>query len=107
MLLLLNLLLWSAWFEKTEMSAPLLLMLSNDSSTETPAPLPSLSSSYGASSSTSTMSSTPSRLEIIWKSPVWDYFAIAEDHKFAKYNDCQDLVSRGGDNRKNFNLPHN
>jgi len=103
LLLLLSLLLWSAWFEKAEMSAPLLLTLSGDSSTYTPVPLPSLSSSSDASSSTSTMSSTPSRLETTWKPHVWDYFMIAEDKKFAKCNDSQDLVSSGGDNWKNFN----
>ena len=35
-------------------------------------------------------------------SPIWDYFTIAEDDKFAKYTSCELQVSCGGKTVKTF-----
>ena len=35
-------------------------------------------------------------------SPIWDYFTIGEDNKFAKCSSCELLVSRGGKTAKTF-----
>ena len=35
-------------------------------------------------------------------SPIWDYFTIGEDNKFAKCASCELLVSRGGKTAKTF-----
>ena len=35
-------------------------------------------------------------------SPIWDYFTIGEDNKFAKRASCELLVSRGGKTAKTF-----
>ena len=72
---------------------------SSESSPETPIPLSiSSSSSFGASSSTVVMStdgsishSTPKQLGSVWKSPVWEYFSVAEDNKFIERNECADI----------------
>ena len=48
-------------------------------------------------------SATPKQLGSIWKSPVWEYFSVAEDNKFAECKECRDMVSRGGSNARNFN----
>ena len=43
------------------------------------------------------------KLQPVWRSPVWEFFSIAEDTKFAKCKNCTELVARGGDNTKSFN----
>ena len=79
---------------------------SDDSSPETVVFMSeaSFSSSGGLGSSSAVVSSTPTRLGYIWKSSVWGYFSIAEDYKFAECGDCGGMVSRGGSNRRNFNI---
>ena len=106
-LLFLLLLLFSECFSSVRMAST-----SNESSPETPTPLSVSSSSSGAesgvSSSTAVLSTdvnvsdsaTPKRLGSVWKSPVWEYFGVAEDNKFAE---CGDMVSRGGSTARNFN----
>jgi len=37
------------------------------------------------------------------RSPVWNFFSVAEDTKFAECNKCKDLFARGGDSTKRFN----
>jgi len=82
---------------------------SNESSPETPMPLSESLSSSGTSSSTAVFSSdfshsaTLKRLGSVWKSPVWEYFSVAEGNKFAECNKHGDMVSRGGGNARNFN----
>ena len=106
LLLLLSLLLFYELCLSVKMAST-----SSESSPETPIPLStSSSSSSGASSSTVVLStdgsishSTPKRLGSVWKSPVWEYFNVAEDNKFAECNECADMVSRGGRSARNFN----
>ena len=43
------------------------------------------------------------RLKPVWQSPVWKFFVIAEDIKYAKCNTFNELVPRGGGNMKSFN----
>ena len=43
------------------------------------------------------------RLKPVWQSPVWKFFVIAEDIKYAKCNTCNELVPRGGGSMKSFN----
>ena len=43
------------------------------------------------------------RLKPIWQSPVWNFFVIAEDIKYAKCRSCDELVARGGVSTKGFN----
>ena len=43
------------------------------------------------------------KLQPAWRTPVWEFFSIAEDTKFAKCKNCTELVARGGDNTKSFN----
>ena len=103
-LLFLLLLLFSQCFSSVKMAST-----SNESSPETPTSLSVSSSSSGTSSSTAVLSSDfshsvkPKRLGSIWKSPVWEYFSVAEDKKFAECNECGNMVSRGGGNARNFN----
>jgi len=44
-----------------------------------------------------------SRLKAVWQSPVWQFFVIADNNKYAKCNTCDELVARGGANMKTFN----
>ena len=37
------------------------------------------------------------------RSPIWDYFKVGEDTKFAIYNVCGLSFSRGGKTTKTFN----
>ena len=37
------------------------------------------------------------------KSPIWTYFVVCEDTKYAKCNDYQEKVSRGGNSTKTYN----
>lgn len=37
------------------------------------------------------------------KSPIWEYFQLAEDSKYASCNYCDKLISRGGDSTKVYN----
>ena len=39
-------------------------------------------------------------LRSVYRSPVWNFFIIAEDSKYAKCKTCLDLVARGGNNPK-------
>ena len=43
------------------------------------------------------------RLNLVWQSPVWQFFVIAEDVKYAKCRTCDELISRGGASAKAFN----
>ena len=36
------------------------------------------------------------------KSPIWDYFVISEDEKFAKCLSCELKISRGGNNTRTY-----
>ena len=36
-------------------------------------------------------------------SPIWDYFKVAEDSKYAICNSCGESISRGGKSTKTFN----
>ena len=60
-------------------------------------------SSTAVLSSDFSHSITPKQLGSIWKSPIWEYFSVAEDNKFAECNEFGDMVSRGGGNARNFN----
>ena len=75
--------------------------MSSLSSSSSESPLPS------SSGPTSSLPSTPlapkPRLKSVWRSPVWEFFTVYEDKKFAKCHECAELVSRGGDNTKTFN----
>jgi len=42
------------------------------------------------------------RLKPVWRSPVWGFFSVCEDKKFAKCEECSEVVSRGGDSAKTF-----
>lgn len=37
------------------------------------------------------------------RSPIWNYFTVAEDTTYGKCNSCSTLVSRGGNSAKNYN----
>ena len=37
------------------------------------------------------------------RSPIWDYFKVGEDTKFAICNACGQSISRGGKTTKTFN----
>ena len=37
------------------------------------------------------------------KSPIWDYFIVCENSKYARCNDCLEDVSRGGSSTKSYN----
>ena len=43
------------------------------------------------------------RLRPVWRSPVWQFYSLAEDTKFAVCNHCGELVSRGGGSTKSYN----
>jgi len=32
------------------------------------------------------------RLKPLWRSPVWDFFAVFQDKKFAKCEECEEVV---------------
>jgi len=36
-------------------------------------------------------------LKPVWRSPMWDFFTVCQDKKFAKSKECEEVVSRGGD----------
>ena len=109
-LLFLLLLLFSECFSSVRMAST-----SNESSPETPTSLSVSSSSSGAKSGVSIStavlstdinisdSATPKRLGSVWKSPIWEYFSVAKDNKFAECKECRDMASRGGSNARNFN----
>ena len=71
------------------------------------------SSEYSSTESVATESPTldassaagvhKSRLKSVWQSPVWQFFVIADDIKYAKCNACDELVGRGGASTKTFN----
>ena len=56
-----------------------------------------------SSSVTNPIEAQTSMLKPIWQSPVWKFFVIAEDIKYAKCNTCNKLVPRGGGSMKSFN----
>ena len=69
-------------------------------------------SNHSLAMSALTSSSTTSRsrskralrkLQPAWRSPVWEFFSVAEDTKFAEYYKCKDLVAHDKDNTKGFN----
>lgn len=37
------------------------------------------------------------------KSPIWDYFVLGEDTKFAVCKSCNKAISRGGNSTKAYN----
>ncbi len=37
------------------------------------------------------------------KSPIWSFYSVGEDSKFAVYNGCGQKVSRGGATTKTYN----
>ena len=37
------------------------------------------------------------------KSPIWDYFIVCENSKYARCNDCLEDVTRGGSSTKSYN----
>jgi len=79
---------------------------SSKSSPETPILLSISSSSRSGASSTTVVLSTDGSISYstpVWKSPVWEYFSLAEDNKFAECNTCADMVSRGSHSARNFN----
>ena len=55
------------------------------------------------SSATNPVVAQKPRLKPVWQSPVWKFFVIAEDIKYAKCNTCNELVPRGGGSMKSFN----
>ena len=44
------------------------------------------------------------RLKPVWRSPVWDFFTLCLDKKFAKCEECAEVVLRGGDSAKTLNF---
>ena len=93
-------------------SLPRDLPLPSSPSCDSPPSSPtSILSNDSVSASTSSVSSRTKKnlrkLQPAWRSPVWEFFSIAEDMKFAKCKNCTELVARGGDNTKSFNTTTN
>jgi len=42
------------------------------------------------------------RLKSVWRSPVWDFFSICDDKKYAKCAECSEVVLCGGGSSKMF-----
>ena len=42
------------------------------------------------------------RFKPVWRLPVWDFFTICQDKKFAKCEECEEVVSHDGDCAKTF-----
>ena len=43
-----------------------------------------------------------SRVEPVWRLPIWDIFSICGDKKFAKCEECSEVVKCGVDSAKTF-----
>ena len=43
------------------------------------------------------------KLQPVWRSPVWEFFVVAEDTKFAQCKKCTKFIARGGETTKSFN----
>ena len=43
------------------------------------------------------------KLQPVWRSPVWEFFVVAEDTKFAQCKKCMEFIARGGETTKSFN----
>ena len=65
----------------------------------------STSSLLGDADTSTSSDATPrvNRLKSVWRSPVWNFYSLAEDTKFAVCSKCGDLVSRGGESTKSYN----
>ena len=76
-------------------------------SSPSPPSSPSSARSTESVSAPTTSSSSRKRslrkLQPAWRSPVWEFFSVAEDTKFAQCKKCTELVARGGETTKSFN----
>jgi len=64
---------------------------------------PSIRGDVDSSASSDVFAPRVNRLRPVWRSPVWQFYSLAEDTKFAVCNQCGELVSRGGGSTKSYN----
>ena len=82
-----------------------------DSPLPSPPSSPSSPNSVRSNESVSVSTSTSStlcrknlrKLQPVWRSPVWEFFVVAEDTKFALCKKCTEFIARGGETTKSFN----
>ena len=88
--------------ESSSIEAPLSSDATTSTMTVTSADETTSTNSGDENTSVSTTKSRLKPLKPVWRSPVWDFFTICRDKKFAKCEECAEIVSRGGDNIKSF-----
>ena len=88
--------------ESSSIEAPLSSDATTSTVTVTSADETTSTTSADENTSTAIAKSRLKPLKPVWRSPVWDFFTICQDKKFAKCEECAEVVSRGGDNVKSF-----
>ena len=66
-------------------------------------PPPSVADSDVSTPSSEVFMPRSNCLRPTWRSPVWDFYSIVEDTKYAICKTCKELDSRGGQTTKSYN----